>query len=128
MQILIICIFIACILPYLAKIPMAIMMQKQPDGYDNNHPRAQAANLIGFGARAFAAHNNSFEALIIFAIAVFTVIVTQHVTVVVQNLAIIYIISRVLYNIFYLMNWATLRSLIWGVGFIISLSMIWLCI
>ena len=65
MTILIVCLFIACLLPYLAKIPTAIAMKNQPGGYDNNHPRAQQAMLTGFGARAVAAHQNSFESLII---------------------------------------------------------------
>lgn len=63
MTILIICLFIAMVLPIVAKIPVAIAMNNA-GGYDNNHPRAQQAKLTGFGARALAAHQNAFESLI----------------------------------------------------------------
>ena len=66
MTTLIICLFIAALLPFIAKIPVAIAMHKL-NGYNNNHPRAQQAELTGFGARALAAHQNAFESLAIFA-------------------------------------------------------------
>ena len=128
MTILIVCLFIACLLPYLAKIPTAIAMKNQPGGYDNNHPRAQQAMLTGFGARAVAAHQNSFESLIIFSAAILTALATQHITEAIQNLAIVYLVSRFIYHGFYLFNWATLRSTIWAVGLVCSLSIIWMCL
>lgn len=128
MFILIVCLFIACLLPYIAKIPVAIAMNKQPGGYDNNHPRAQQAMLKGFGARANAAHQNSFESLIIFSAAILTALATQHTTPTIQWLAIAYLLTRGVYHILYLMNLATIRSIIWGIGYIISLSIIWLCL
>ena len=67
---LLITLFIAMLLPFLAKAPLAAAMQKA-GGYDNNNPRAQQAALTGFGQRANAAHYNSFEALLIYACAVF---------------------------------------------------------
>ncbi|HHF7348431.1 TPA: MAPEG family protein [Legionella feeleii] len=72
------CLFIACLLPYLAKIPVVIMMKRQPGGYDNKQPRAQQAALTGIGARAVAAHQNSFESLIIFSTAALTAIATHN--------------------------------------------------
>ena len=128
MSILILCLFIACLLPYLSKIPVAMAMKKQKGGYDNYEPRAQQAKLTGFGARAVAAHQNSFESLIVFAAAILTAVATQHVTPGIQLLAIGYLISRIVYHLFYIMNWATLRSLIWAVGLLCSLSIIWLSI
>ena len=103
-------------------------MKNQKKGYNNNHPRAQQAELTGFGARAVAAHQNSFESLIIFSTAVLTALVTQHITHGIQLLAVIYLISRCIYHLFYLLDWATLRSSIWAIGLVASLSMIWLCL
>lgn len=97
-------------------------------GYDNNHPREQQAKLDGFGARALAAHQNSFEALLVFSVAVFSVLVTNHVFWLTQFLALSFIISRFFYHAFYLLNWATLRSLVWFWGYICCLSMLLLCI
>lgn len=128
MYTLILCLLIACLLPYLSKIPMVIAMKNQAGGYDNNHPRTQQAALIGFGARAVAAHQNSFESLLIFSIAVLTALATQHITPTIEGLSIFYLITRGIYHLFYLLNWAALRSSVWAISFITSLSIIVLCL
>ncbi|MFT6918954.1 MAG: putative MAPEG superfamily protein [Cognaticolwellia sp.] len=127
MTTLIICLFIAALLPFIAKIPVAIAMHDM-GGYNNNHPRAQQAKLTGFGARAFAAHQNAFESLLIFAPAVLLAIATQNTGVFIEQLAITHIVARVLYNIAYLMNIGVIRSLIWGVGIMSSFTIIYQCI
>lgn len=128
MYTLIMCLFIACVLPYLSKTPLAIAQARQPKGYDNNYPRDQQAALTGFGARALAAHQNSFESLIIFSSAILTALATQHTSATIQYLAIGHLISRVIYHACYLLNWSTLRSTIWGIGLLMSLSIIWICL
>ena len=75
MNTLILLTFIGALLPYFSKIPVAIAMHRN-GGYDNRHPRQQQAQLTGFGARALAAHQNAFEALIIFGIAMSTAMAT----------------------------------------------------
>ena len=127
MTTLIICLFIAALLPLVAKVPVAFAMHKL-GRYNNNHPRAQQAELPGFGARALAAHQNAFEALIIFAPAVLLAIATKNTGTVIEQLAITHVIARVLYNIAYLMDIATIRSLIWAVGMVSALAMIFLCL
>lgn len=127
MTILIVCLFIAALMPYLIKLPLGYAMQKE-GGYDNNYPREQQARLKGFGARAAAAHQNSFESLTVFATAALTALVTQHVTPAVETLAIIYIIARVIYTFFYLLDWASLRSTVWFISFICCISILWMCI
>jgi len=127
MNTLIICLLIAAILPYLARIPVASAMAKA-GGYNNDEPRAQQALLHGFGGRAVAAHKNSFEALIIFGLAVVTALATSHITPLIEYLAIAFIVSRVIYHIIYLMGISTLRSLIWFVGLVCSLTIMGLCI
>ncbi len=127
MTTLIICLFIAALLPIVAKVPVAIAMHKL-GRYNNNHPRAQQAELTGFGARALAAHQNAFESLIIFAPAVLLAIATKNTGAVIEQLAITHVIARVFYNIAYLMNISTIRSIIWAVGIISSLSIIFLCL
>jgi len=127
MTTLIICLFIAAILPIIAKIPVAISMHKL-GRYNNNHPRAQQTELTGFGARALAAHQNAFESLIVFAPAVLLAIATKNTGLVIEQLAITHVIARVLYNIAYLMDIATIRSLIWAIGIISALAIIFLCL
>jgi len=127
MTLLITCLFTALILPFLAKLPLAIAMNKQ-GGYDNNHPRDQQAKLTGFGARALAAHQNAFESVIIFAPAILLAIITNHTGEFIQQLAVTHVIARVLYNILYLYNVGTLRSIVWGIGIVCSFTIIWQCL
>jgi len=127
MTILVWCLFIAAILPYLAKAPVAYAMNKL-SGYDNNHPREQQSKLTGFGARALAAHQNAFESLIIFAVAVLCALATNTITESVVTLGIVHIVARITYNILYLMNIGILRTAVWLVGIGCSFAIIWQCI
>lgn len=127
MTILMWCLFTATLLPLLAKIPVAIAMNKH-GGYNNNHPREQQSKLTGFGARALAAHQNAFESLILFAPAVLLAISTHQTGEKIVLLAVVHIFARVAYNILYLMNIAFLRSLVWFVATFCSFFMIVLCI
>lgn len=127
MTILIICLFIALLLPFLAKAPVAIAMSKL-GGYDNNHPRSQQEKLTGFGARALAAHQNAFESVIIFAPAILLAIATNHTGEFIQQLAIVHVVARILYNGLYLFNVGTMRSIVWAVGIICSFTIIWQCL
>jgi uncharacterized MAPEG superfamily protein len=127
MATLIWCLFIAALLPFLAKGPVAYAMSKL-GGYNNNHPREQQSKLTGFGARALAAHQNAFESLIIFAPAVLLAIATQHTGSSIGLLAILHVCARVLYNALYLLDINKLRSLVWGVATLSSFAIIWQCI
>jgi uncharacterized MAPEG superfamily protein len=127
MTILIWCLFAATLLPYLAKAPVAVAMNKL-NGYDNNHPRSQQAKLTGFGARALAAHQNAFESLIIFAPAILLAIATNNVTDNITTLAITHVIARIAYNLLYLINIGTFRSIVWAIATMSSFAIIWQCI
>jgi len=126
MSTLLVCLLIMLLLPYLAKAPLGYAMNKE-GGYDNNHPRAQQAKLKGFGARALAAHKNSFEALTVFSAVILAAIATQHIGFLVQVLAIVYVVSRVVYHVLYLMDLASLRSLMWFIGYICCLVILIQC-
>ncbi len=123
MTILLICALLAVLMPYLAKAPIAFAMNKL-DGYDNKHPRDQQAKLTGFGARALAAHQNCFEALAVFAVALAVVLGTSNVHQITELLAITHIIARILYCVFYYLNLDVLRSLVWFVGLGSAVAMI----
>jgi len=127
MTILIWCLFAATLLPYLAKAPVAVAMNKL-NGYDNNHPRSQQAKLTGFGARALAAHQNAFESLMIFAPAVLLAIATNNVTDNITILAITHVIARIAYNLLYLLNIGLFRSIVWAIATVSSFAIIWQCI
>lgn len=115
MNTLIYCLIAAALLPYLAKIPVAVAMNRL-GGYDNNHPRDQQAKLQGFGARALAAHQNAFESLIVFSAAILLTIATDTVNESVQLFAILHIGFRVAYHILYLVNIGVMRSICWALA------------
>jgi len=127
MNTLIICLFITILLPYVLKIVVGNFMNKA-GGYDNHYPRIQQAKLQGMGARAVGAQQNGFESLLVFASVALTAMATNHVTASIQILAVVYIISRVVYNVFYLMDLPSLRSLVWFIGFICCLAILFLCV
>ena len=116
------CLFFSAVLIFLAKVPVAKAMAEEGGGrYDNHHPRAQQARLTGFGARAVAAHQNSFEAFSLFAAGVLVAHVTQTQGALIDVLAVLFVIARVLYLVLYWADLAWQRSLVWVVGLACSL-------
>ncbi|KJZ66447.1 MAPEG family protein [Pseudomonas fluorescens] len=114
------CVFISALLIFAAKIPVAKAMNDQ-GGYDNHLPRQQQAQLTGFGARALAAHQNCFEAFILFAVGVLMAHTTQTAGWLIDLLAIIFVITRIIYLLCYWVDLAWQRSLVWFVGLVCSL-------
>ena len=114
------CVFISALLIFLAKIPVAKAMNEQ-GGYNNHLPRQQQAQLTGFGARALAAHQNSFEAFMIFAVGVLIAHTTQTAGWLIDALAIVFVIARIIYLLCYWADLAWQRSLVWFVGLVCSL-------
>ncbi|QQX79360.1 MAPEG family protein [Shewanella sp. KX20019] len=121
MTTLLICLLIAMLLPYVAKGPVAVAMAKL-GGYDNSHPREQQSKLTGFGARAVAGHQNAFESLLIFGLAVLVVLATGKVNMVAETAAIVHVAARVAYQVLYLKDMGSLRSLSWFVAIIASFT------
>lgn len=127
MTTLIWCLFITILLPILSKAPVAYAQNKQGK-YDNNNPRSQQATLTGFGARALAAHQNAFESLILFAPALLLALVTKNTGSLIEQLAIVHVLARIGYHILYLLNWSTLRSTVWFIGFATTLAIAIQCL
>lgn len=84
---------------------------------ENHNPREFLARLEGARQRAHWAQLNSFEVTPAFAAAL---IVAHQVGVASQEtingLAIAFLVSRILYGICYIADWASLRSLVWFAG------------
>ena len=113
-------VFICALLIYVARMPVTKAMKEQ-GGYNNHLPRQQQAQLTGFGARAVAAHQNCFEAFILFAVGVLMAHTTQTAGWLIDSLAIIFVISRIIYLVCYWADLAWQRSLVWIVGLVCSL-------
>lgn len=104
------CVFVAGILPYVA----TLIAKSGRRNFDNRDPRTWLAQQEGFRKRANAAQLNGFEAFPFFAAAV----IVAHITTnggapLVDTLAIVFVVLRVLFLAFYLANLSRLRSLTW---------------
>jgi uncharacterized MAPEG superfamily protein len=111
------CLFIVVLLPF----PWT-MLAKVSKRYDNRTPRAYLAGLDGWRARAHAAHQNAWEALAMFTAAIVVAGQTGGAVTWVNWLSILFVITRVLHGVLYVMNLASLRSLVWFVGVVCVVS------
>lgn len=101
----------ACALPFVWAI-----LAKALGGFgikDNQDPRQFLAKAKGVSARANAAQLNSFESLPMFLAAVIVAIYCFVPQQVVNGLAWLYVVIRAGFGAAYLMNLATLRSVLW---------------
>ena len=120
------CVLIALFLPYLS----TVTAKAVGGGFSPRHnhaPRALLNTLSGVGRRANNAQLNSFEVTPAFSAAV----IIAHLAggaeqALLDQLAIAFVVSRIVYFICYLADWAPVRSLVWFVnmGLIISLFVV----
>jgi uncharacterized MAPEG superfamily protein len=105
------CVLAMIIFPYI----FAGLAKYSPT-YDNHDPREYLQHLTGWHKRAHYIQLNSFEATPAFGIAVIIAhLIHTHQTSI-DTLALIFVISRVCYAIFYLNDKASFRSLFWMIG------------
>lgn len=101
----------ACLLPYVFTI-----IAKAAGGFkgrDNQNPREFLAKTTGLAARANAAQQNSFESLPLFIAAI---LMAEYMVVpqgFIMMMGTAYIVLRIIYGLCYLLNLATLRTIIW---------------
>jgi uncharacterized MAPEG superfamily protein len=85
-------------------------------GYDMSAPRAMFDKLPPYAQRATWAHQNSFEAFMIFAAAALMAYVTGVNSPLAIGAVIAFLVARLLYSIFYILNIPVLRSLMFAIG------------
>ncbi len=85
-------------------------------GYDMSAPRAMFDKLPPYAQRATWAHQNSFEAFMIFAAAALMAYVTGQNSSLATGAAIAFVVARSLYPVFYILNIPVGRSLMFGIG------------
>jgi uncharacterized MAPEG superfamily protein len=103
------CVLVAGLLPYL----FTGVAKVAGPRYDNRDVRAWQGRLQGLAYRANAAHLNGFEAFPLFAAAVLAAMVAGADPTRINQLAVAFVVLRVLYGVVYLMNLAAVRSLVW---------------
>lgn len=85
-------------------------------GYDTSAPRAMFDKLPAYAQRATWAHQNSFEVLIIYTSAAIMAYVTGVDSPWAEKAAIAFVIARLLYSVFYILDIPIARSLMFGIG------------
>ncbi|MCW5315284.1 MAPEG family protein [Nostoc sp. KVJ3] len=91
-------------------------------------PRAMVDKLPPYAQRATWAHQNTFEAFMVFAAAALMAYVTGVNSSTAQIAAIAFVVARLLYSIFYILNIPLLRSLMFATGIVSSITLIFLSI
>ena len=113
MAIAYICVLIAAIMPII----FAAYAKFSVKGYDNSTPREFLEKLEGRGKRSHYAHLNSFEAFPGFAAGVIIAQLAGVSVAQITILAISFVIFRIFYGIFYIIDNHVLRSIVWFCAF-----------
>lgn len=111
------CVLFAGLLPVLT-----VGLAKAGGRLDNNNPRDWAGQLAGYRRRAHAAHLNHFEAFPLFAAAVIVAKSLGAPAGPVDALALTFVAARIAYTACYMLDWATLRSVVWLVGWMATIA------
>lgn len=111
---LLFCAAIGAILVYLPF--MVIGLARVQLGYDQSAPRAMFDKLPAYAKRATWAHQNSFEAYSLFAPAVLLAYVTTQESNLALGAAVVHLVARVFYSVFYILDKPLLRSLMFAIG------------
>lgn len=95
---------------------LAVGVGRLQVGYDMAAPRALFDKLPPYAQRATWAHQNGFEAFMLFAAAALMAYVTGVETTLAVTVAIAHLAARLLYAVFYIANIPLLRSLMFAIG------------
>jgi len=113
------CVLVAAILPILCT---GIAKWGFRD-FDNRNPRDWLARQQGWRARANAAQGNSWEAFAIFSAGVFAAHLAKGPQQTIDAIAVAFIVSRLLFILFYVTDRSSLRSCVWAVGMGLSVAL-----
>lgn len=112
---------VACLLPFVFALFAKVVGGFTPQ--DNQNPRAFLANTTGLSARLNAVQANSFESLPIFIGAVIIAMYAFVPQNVINGMAWLYVILRIIYGVAYALNLATFRSVVWGLSLLCCLQL-----
>ena len=110
------CILVASLLPYVWSGAAVKARIDQFGQLDNRHPRAQEAQLEGWGARALGASANGFETFPLFAASVIVAHLCGADAGASATWSLVYVAARILHGLFYVGDLDKLRSLSFGLG------------
>jgi len=96
---------------------------KNPKGVNNKAPRKDAADLKGWGYRAWASHSNMLEAFPSFAAGILVALHAKASPLLIAKLGVLWLFVRIAYTFAYLFNLDYLRTTVWLMGWIICASL-----
>lgn len=117
MTIAIWCVLALGVLPVLT-----VAVAKWGTALDNRHPRDWAGTLDGYRRRAYAAHQNGYEAFPFFAAAVLAAELQQAPRGTLDTLALVVVAARLAYVLAYVVDRSTLRSIVWSIGWFATIA------
>jgi uncharacterized MAPEG superfamily protein len=111
------CVLLAAIMPL-----VIVVFAKAGGDADNHHPRDSIERLPPMKRRAYAAHLNAYENFPFFAAAVI-IAGTQGAPLGALNaLAVLYIVLRIAHAALYIADWATPRSVVFGIAWLVNVA------
>lgn len=113
------CVLIAAVLPLI----WVGVAKSGASGYDNRRPRVFLAGLQGWPQRASWAQDNALEAFPPFAAGVIIAHLTGAAQLTIDLLAAVFVLARIAHGVCYITDRATLRSLVWLLGFLCVLGL-----
>lgn len=108
--------FIVSLFPITLAVMGGYLRYKQFGRFDNHHPRLQQAQMTGLGARVLAAQKNAWEALIFYLSMCVLAYVSGVDTDSLSYAAGLFLLSRIVHPLFYILDMDTYRSLVFLVG------------
>jgi uncharacterized MAPEG superfamily protein len=112
------CVLAAALMPYVA----VSIAKSGGERFDNSNPRLWLERQQGFRARANAAQANSFEAFPFFAAAVVVAHLTQAPQDRIDALAVMFVLARAAFIVFYVADWHWARSIVWTIGVVATIT------
>ncbi|MGY3448232.1 MAPEG family protein [Bradyrhizobium sp. USDA 4353] len=120
------CIFASVMLYLITIVPAKWISVDGAGRYDNSRPRDPAFYDGGIRERALGAHQNGIEAFPFFAAAVLLAEFRAAPQNLINELSVLFVIVRVAYVLTYIGDRPSLRSILWTIGFLITVGIFFL--
>lgn len=114
----------AAVLPIVSAGIAKTLAERHDGGFDNRDPRAWLERQQGAAARANAAQQNGFEGLPFFIGAVIIAHQLQASQPLIDLLAVLFVLLRIVYVWCYVTDRATVRSLVWLAAFVVNVAIL----
>ncbi len=120
------CIFASVMLYLLTIVPVKWISVGEDGRYDDERPHDPAFHRDGLRERAMGAHQSGIEAFPFFAAAVLLAEFRSAPQNLINELSMLFLVVRTAYVLTYVGNRPALRSILWAIGFLITVAIFFL--